>query len=176
MRSIKLIDDNYHKIHNFREQICALYPVGVYDEKLTISRDLYQICTYGSASFDSENPGSDSMRAWQNLDELIDYNDCCGTFHTHPAGVDYFSSTDWKTYRGLARANGNKILYHGIQPCDSKLSRWIAMCMINHNIMVFNLGCRDINLNAAYFNLPYISVTDNAVNQSDITFINMHGD
>lgn len=175
MRPIKLVDDKYNSLENFKEQMFALFPWGDYRGELRMYRDRVSVCQPGSASFDPENPGVDSFSSWQCLDELIENKGCCGTFHTHPPGVDDFSSTDWRTYRGLARANGKKVLYHGIQACGSEASRWIAMCMIKGNVLVFNLGLHFIYINSDYVSLPYINVEGDVLGKKDVTLIDMQG-
>lgn len=114
---VRKIDERYHGEDGFREQIAILFPLEINEEKreVTLIRTFAYVCDSGQASLDPEHPGLDTFRAWEEMDAFIDNQGACGFFHTHPSGVYRWSGQDIRTQNGLAKANGNKFLWHGVQ-------------------------------------------------------------
>jgi len=112
---VRKLDDQYHAADNFKEQIALLYPAKMYGE-IVLIRTFAYVCDPGSASFDPDHPGSDSFTAWDEMDSFIENQGVCGFFHTHPLCCSQWSGQDIRTQNGLAKANGTKIIWHGVQP------------------------------------------------------------
>ncbi len=108
----------YHtSSENFREQIAVLYATRVSDTEVHLLRSFVGVGSPGLVSFDPENPGADTEAAWKFIDNAIENDGVRGVFHTHPPDAYNFSSTDFRTQRGLARTYGEKMLWHGVQQC-----------------------------------------------------------
>lgn len=124
---------------NFLEQIATLTPVEIKNGKVTLIRSFVNVCLPGAASFDDENPGTDSPRAWQVIDDLIESSGVCGTFHTHPPLIMDFSDQDVRTQNGLAKANGAKLLWHGVRACNAPgiciNNSYFVCCQMVNNIV-----------------------------------------
>lgn len=117
---IRQIEECYHKHDNFKEQIAILYPLEINEKKreVTLIRTFAYVCDSGQASLDPEHPGLDTFRAWEEMDAFIEEQGACGFFHTHPSGMYRWSGQDICTQNGLAKANGKKYLWHGVQACS----------------------------------------------------------
>lgn len=113
---IRQLDERYHNEDDFREQIALFYPLEINEKKreVTLIRTFAYVCESGQASLDPDHPGLDTRAAWEAMDAFIDQG-ACGFFHTHPAGLFRWSNQDIRTQNGLAKANGNKFLWHGVQ-------------------------------------------------------------
>ena len=114
---VRQLDERYHCEDNFKEQIALLYPIEINDKKreVTLMRTFAYVCDAGQASLDPDHPGLDTFAAWEEMDAFIDDHGACGFFHTHPPGCYHWSDQDIRTQNGLAKANGNKFLWHGVQ-------------------------------------------------------------
>lgn len=114
---VRQLDERCHNEDNFREQIAILYPLERDEEKreITLIRTFAYVCESGRASLDPNHPGLDSFEAWEEMDAFIDHQGACGFFHTHPSGCYRWSSQDIRTQNGLAKANGKKYLWYGVQ-------------------------------------------------------------
>ncbi len=114
---VRQLDERCHTEENFSEQIAILYPLEIDEEKrvVTLIRTFAYVCDSGQASLDPEHPGVDSLEAWEEMDAFIDDHGACGFFHTHPPGCYSWSGQDIRTQNGLAKANGKKFLWHGVQ-------------------------------------------------------------
>lgn len=119
---VRQLDEHYHTEENFREQIALLYPLEINEEKreVTLIRTFAYVCDSGAASLDPEHPGLDTFRAWEEMDAFIEEQGACGFFHTHPSHLWRWSGLDICTQNGLAKANGKKYLWHGVQACSSR--------------------------------------------------------
>jgi hypothetical protein len=107
----------YHSHSNFREQIAILTPLEIDEDEgiVRLLRSFIQVCEPGSASFDPDNPGADTTLAWRLMDQYIEHEGVRGFFHTHPPGIYYWSDQDIRTQNGLAKANGQMRIWHGVQ-------------------------------------------------------------
>lgn len=114
---VRQLDEQYHTEGNFREQIAVLYPLETDEKKreVTLIRTFVYVCASSQASLDPEHPGIDSLKAWEEMDSFIEDHGACGFFHTHPPGCYRWSDQDIRAQNGLAKANGNKYLWHGMQ-------------------------------------------------------------
>lgn len=110
----------YHQHDNFREQIGILLPIRIdrAARRVVLFRSFIQVCQPGSASFDRQNSGADTSEAWRIMDAYIEEG-VYGFFHTHPPHVSFWSSQDIRAQNGLAKANGNKYLWHGVQAAST---------------------------------------------------------
>lgn len=119
---VRQLDERYHTGEDFREQIAILYPLEIDEEKreVTLIRTFAYVCDSGQASLDPEHPGVDSFEAWKQMDAFIDEQGACGFFHTHPSGLYRWSGQDIRTQNGLAKANGKKYLWHGVQAASDE--------------------------------------------------------
>lgn len=117
---VRQLDKRYHTEDNFREQIALLYPLEMDEEKreVTLIRTFAYVCDSGAASLDPEHPGLDTFRAWEEMDAFVEEHGVCGFFHTHPSCLWNWSGLDINTQNGLAKANGKKYLWHGVQACS----------------------------------------------------------
>ncbi len=114
---VRQLDKRYHGENGFMEQIAILFPMEINKKKreVTLLRTFVYVCDSGQASFDPVHPGLDTFAAWEEMDAFIDTQGACGFFHTHPSGLYRWSGQDIRTQNGLAKANGNKSLWHGVQ-------------------------------------------------------------
>lgn len=143
---INPIDRSCHDGENgFREQICALYFTGLWKDSAGAEwAKFVKTCVYscqpGSASLDPDNPGANTLAAWETMDKLIENENVRGFYHTHPAKAYGFSGQDQKLQTGLARANGALPIWHVVQACDQNVV--IANCvnMINNQVFIYKLG------------------------------------
>jgi hypothetical protein len=139
------IDRSHHDGEGgFREQICALYYIGLWKDQLgnewaKFIKTLCHVCRPGSASMDPENPGADTQTAWEMMDQLIENENVRGFYHTHPAGADGFSEQDLKLIGGFARANGEMPLWHVIHPVHDEA---LVICanMVGNNVFLHRMG------------------------------------
>lgn len=143
---IRKLDKQYHSVDNFKEQIALLYPVSNVGGDVLLLRTFAYVCDPGSASFDPDHPGADSAQAWDEMDSFIEKQGACGFFHTHPAFCSQWSSQDIRTQNGLAKANGDTMLWHGVQPVfnlhDRKHHSEFVCCWLNRG-RVFRYIYRD---------------------------------
>lgn len=114
---VRKLDDRYHSEKGFMEQIAILFPLEINEEKreVTLIRTFAYVCDSGQASLDPVHPGLDTREAWNEMDAFIDEQGACGFFHTHPPDCWSWSGQDIRTQNGLAKANGKKFLWHGVQ-------------------------------------------------------------
>jgi len=111
---------DWHSDATFREQIATLTPIDMNKNHVTLLRSFVQVCSPAAASFDPERPGADTFLAWQKMDEFVEKDHVRGFFHTHPAGVYRWSCQDIRAQNGLAKANGQMLLWHGVQAASSR--------------------------------------------------------
>lgn len=135
---IRPLDRRYHpgtiKVHDFREQIGVLYPMEVDEKKreVTLIRTFVYVCESGAASLDPEHPGVDSHNAWEEMYAMIK-DGACGFFHTHPPQHYNWSPQDIRAQNGIAKALGNKLLWHGVQAAASvDYESKFVCCWMNH--------------------------------------------
>lgn len=118
---VRQMDEDHHRHDHFNEQIALLYPLEINEEKreVTLIRSFVYVCQPGCASLDPDHPGLDTFEAWEEMDAFIDNQGVCGFFHTHPPHCFYWSNLDIRTQNGLAKANGRKYLWHGVQAAST---------------------------------------------------------
>lgn len=134
------MDPTYHQAGQFREQIATL-SIGSVDEQagtITLLRSYYGVCLAGAASWDLEKPGADTPNSWKVIDDLISNQGVRGVFHTHPAGILDFSSQDWSNMVATAQAEGDKMLWYGVQSIDSKMAHFVCLQMLNKRVFVYD--------------------------------------
>ncbi len=114
---IRKLDKQHHGETDFMEQIAMLFPLEINKEKreVTLIRTFAYVCASGQASLDPDHPGVDTFEAWEAMDAFIEEQGARGFFHTHPSGCYNWSAQDVCTQNGLAKANGKKFLWHGVQ-------------------------------------------------------------
>ncbi len=126
--NLEPINKKAHTRENFKEQIAVLYFAGQTENEVTLLRSLVQVCQPGLASFDDIDPGADTFESWILIDQLIECHDVVGIFHTHPPYCSDFSSQDIAAQNGLAKSNGRKKIWHGIQPWDYPVGKSLFVC------------------------------------------------
>lgn len=137
------LNKEYHTLDGkFREQIAVLYLGQVNEEEgtVTLVRSYRNICLSGAASFDPEKPGADTLKAWQVIDDMIENEGVVGVFHTHPAGVHDFSEHDVMTMKGMAKSNGSRLLWYGVQAADMPVAHFVCMNMNAGQVFSFDYG------------------------------------
>lgn len=139
---INPIDRSHHDGDGgFREQICALYYTGLWDDSWAkFVKSCFHVCQPGAASLDPKNPGADTLAAWQAADELIENENVRGFYHTHPGGAWGFSPQDYRLIAGFARANGEMPLWHVVQAADANVAAAVCANMINNQVFIYKLG------------------------------------
>lgn len=156
---IRKLDKQYHSKDGFKEQIALLYPVKMYGE-IVLLRTFAYVCDPGSASFDPDHPGVDSAQAWDEMDSFIENQGACGFFHTHPSSYSQWSGQDIRAQNGLAKANGEKMLWHGVQPVfPGGTSEFTCCWMDRGRVFRYNYGAVEDDLNNPVIRLkmpPYI--------------------
>lgn len=135
--TVNPINATYHTADNFREQIATLHPLEVRGDEVIFLRSYYNVCLSTSASFDKEKPGSDSINSWNNIMNMIDNENVRGIFHTHPAGFDQFSTTDWRSMKAFAKAFGRKLIWYGIQSLGSNTAKFVCLQMLDDRIFTY---------------------------------------
>ncbi len=159
----------YHH-DDFREQIGLLYFCGYQDNLIKLIRSFIGVCTPGSASFDIDNPGEDTLEGWEFLDEQLESDMVVGTFHTHPRLITRFSSQDIVTQIGLAKTYGSKLLWHGVQAANWNDTQFTCTHMICGSIIMrYDYGFISSNLDDPVILLPLppmISVCDGILSMS----------
>jgi hypothetical protein len=103
-------------------------------------RSFLHVGAGASVGFDPLIPQYDTSAGWKYIEKLIDDGDVCGTFHTHPPGIKDFSETDWQVIRGLAKAYGKKLLYHGVRAAGGDKTHWIAVNLVGGSVLVYDFG------------------------------------
>ncbi|MHA2279466.1 MAG: hypothetical protein ACXAC5_01050 [Promethearchaeota archaeon] len=121
---------DYHRYDNFREQIAILTPLEIDEDEgvVKLLRSFIHVCQSGAASFDPENPGADTLAAWQIMDEYVETRGVRGFFHTHPPGMLRWSGQDVRTQNGLAKANGQMMLWYGVQAASRESLANVPNC------------------------------------------------
>lgn len=130
----------YHTVQNFREQIAVMYPAGIQGDHLKMIRSWIYVCQPGQAGFDPENPGEDTLRGWEAIDDLIENHNVRGICHTHPAGMVEFSPQDRRAQMGLAKANGKMYLWHVVHGVGTNIARVICQHMITGRVVTYDFG------------------------------------
>ncbi len=139
--TINTIDPYFHDGKGgFREQMFTLRVKDVGDDDIWMWRSHFLTCQSAMAGFDVDNPGRDTAAGWAKLDDLIEKQEVRGTFHTHPAGVNDFSTKDFGSMSGLARANGQRYLWHGVQAVGSAEARFLCAHMIGGQVIFYDMG------------------------------------
>ncbi len=112
------VNMKFHMASGFREQLATLQRIHVdkRGRRIKMVRSFVSVCQPGVASFDPDDPGASTFAAWQQMDKFVE-DGMCGFFHTHPPGVLDFSDRDMGLQSGLAKTNGSKLLWHGVQAC-----------------------------------------------------------
>lgn len=169
-RTFYLPQMEYHSKDNFKEQIFSLRKIGFWTapssgmDYFKFLRSHWKSCQPGSASFDPSFPGIDSWMSWKKMDDLIEKEDVCGFFHTHPnnssafapsrpAAVS-FSEQDWILIRTLAMTYGERPLWHGVQAAGCESSRFVCVQYINGKILVYKYALIYDNLTDPTILLP----------------------
>lgn len=148
------IDLSLHSESSFKEQIAVLYVAGDTDDgKIKFIRSFLPAGQFASVGFDCDNPGTDTNSGWKNVDDLIEKQNVRGIFHTHPKGILDFSETDFITMIGLAKANGRRPLFHGVQSLGSQ-SHFICARMLRSQVHFYDLGWFDLDVNDPIIILP----------------------
>lgn len=157
---INPINMDFHRKHNFREQLAVLYSDGLY---LGCNKFLRSFISVGDQSVSGFLDDYNSSEAWARADNLIENEGVCGIFHTHPAGVNFFSSLDLYTMVAFAKTYGEKHLYYGVQSLGNNISYWMCLNMVDHRVFRYYLGEVEssISNNVLFVPCPVtISVTD----------------
>lgn len=155
--SVVPIDHRYHDGDGgFREQFFVLYPVGIWEdvdgvEYIKLLRTLVAVCQPGVASAVG---GPDTAEAWEKLDSLIEDNGVRGIFHTHPVGFTDFSEQDRRAQIGLAQANGERFIWHGVMALGAEQAHFICMHMLQGRVMVYDFGYQKHDLDDPVILLP----------------------
>lgn len=150
---------DFEHLSNFREQLALLTLEEILADGLLFLRRFIKVGNSGAVGFAGEADNSfatkDSFSSWQALDDAIK-NGVSGTFHTHPAGMNYFSQQDIIVQNGLAKANGERILFHGVQALDHDFrSKFVAVNMINNHIIRREYEIVKDYLNRSFIILPF---------------------
>lgn len=135
----------YHVPNNFREQMAVCYMSGTTENEIKFVRSFLSVGTPVVSGFDDSSPGEDTLSGWNRLDELIEKHSVRGIFHTHPPGVVDFSDQDRQSQIGLAKANGVRLIYHGVQACDCPQAHWIVLNYTGGRVICHDLGWFDSN-------------------------------
>jgi hypothetical protein len=154
---INPIDPRYHQ-HNapkgFREQLAVLYFGSITEDKVHLIRSYLRVGLSTATSFDPERPGADSAASWQLIDRMIEEEQVCGVFHTHPPGIHDFSGQDWASMRAFAVANGKRYLFYGVQALDHEMSHFVCLNMLGGRVFVYDYGWHPDDLGAKVITLP----------------------
>lgn len=138
---IKPLNGSFHSSSNFREQLCVLYPDGIWIDGdgfqyVKMIKSLVAVCKPGLASFDPDNPGADSLKSWTILDDFVEKHGVRGFYHTHPPGIKEFSGLDERFQTTIAQANGKRCIWHVVQACGELDARVVCFNMINGNLVI----------------------------------------
>lgn len=153
---IRPLDHSYHAGEGgFREQMSVLYLAGETDDGyIKLIRSFVALGTSGMSGFDANMPGVDTAEGWQRLDSLIENSGVRGTFHTHPPGGHHFSPKDWESMDALAKANGPRYIFHGVQSVDAQTAHFVCMHMIRHQVLCYDYGWHVSDINDPVLLLP----------------------
>ncbi len=139
----------------FREQMAVLRVTGETDDgHIKLVRSFVGTGTSGACGFDSTYPGMDTATGWQLLDSLIENSGVRGAFHTHPPGAHDFSPKDWESIDALAKANGPRYMFHGVQAVDAQTAHFICIHMIRHQVLCYDYGWHASDINDPVLLLP----------------------
>lgn len=157
--NVEPICAEFHSDNSFREQIATLKLVGEDKETVTFLRSFHEVCQPGCASFDDDNPGADTFRAWELIDSYIEECGVRGIFHTHPSGILSWSGQDIRAQNGLAKANGSMVLWHGVQACSGEGmiiygSEFVCSWMENGRVFRYSYGMIEDHLSNPVITLP----------------------
>jgi len=154
------INTYFLKFVNFKEQIAVLYNAGktVKNGKtyMKVIRSWVGVGTTSKVTFNYTNGTSvdDTYEGWKWIDQQIEKEEVVGVFHTHPHRAKGFSCTDRMMQRGFAKANGKKLLWHGVQTPDSKAHLVCYHMPFVPHIFVYDFGWIDYNLEDEVLLLP----------------------
>ncbi len=153
------LNSESHQENSFREQMGVLYLAGVDKTHVTLMRTFLTVGEPGAVSLDRDKPGQDTPEAWEELDYGIENHQVVGTFHTHRPYVFAFSTQDFRAQSGLAKANGSKLLWHGVQACSTEGVRVHGSCfvccqMLGDRVFRYHYGHIDDSLRNPVIVLP----------------------
>ena len=142
--TINPINRDFLSPENFREQVAILYAAGIENAKLKVIRSWEGVGSHSTVEFD-----------WHWIDKKIEEDGVVGIFHVHPYNMEEFSPTDEAMQRGFAKANGKKLLWHGVQAWNSPKAKIVCyhMPFVPH-ILSYDFGWIDSNLEDEVLLLP----------------------
>lgn len=145
--TVNPVNREFHSHEKFLEQMSVLRVVGDTEHgEIKLIRSFVTVGTPGLSGFDPEET-RDTFKNWKILDSMIEDEGVSGTFHTHPKQIFDFSDQDWLAIQGLARANGPKTLFHGVQAIDSTTAHFVSANMLNGQVIVCDLGWYELDVN-----------------------------